>query len=78
MLALVREVSPQLAQCELTHLERAAIDAQGTTVAVLGTPLTAVYPRANGDLQRWLARDQLVVSQVPMLRYGRQDMHRSQ
>jgi dimethylargininase len=28
MLALVREVSPQLAQCQLTHLERAAIDAQ--------------------------------------------------
>jgi dimethylargininase len=28
MLALVREVSPQLAQCELTHLEREAIDAQ--------------------------------------------------
>jgi dimethylargininase len=28
MLALVREVSPQLAQCELTHLERTAIDAQ--------------------------------------------------
>ena len=28
MLALVREVSPQLALCELSHLERAAIDAQ--------------------------------------------------
>jgi dimethylargininase len=28
MLALVREVSPQLAECELTHLERAAIDAR--------------------------------------------------
>ena len=27
MLALVREVSPQLAQCELTHLERTAVDA---------------------------------------------------
>jgi dimethylargininase len=27
VLALVREVSPQLAHCELTHLERAAIDA---------------------------------------------------
>ena len=26
MLALVREVSPRLAQCELSHLERAAID----------------------------------------------------
>ena len=28
MLALVREVSPQLAHCELTHLERTVIDAQ--------------------------------------------------
>jgi len=28
MLALIREVSPQLAQCELTHLERAAIDVE--------------------------------------------------
>ena len=28
MFALVREVSPQLAQCELTHLARTAIDAQ--------------------------------------------------
>ena len=28
MLALVREVSPQLAECELTHLERDVIDAQ--------------------------------------------------
>lgn len=28
MVALVREVSPQLAQCELTHLERTAIDTQ--------------------------------------------------
>ena len=28
MLTLVREVSPQLAECELTHLERTAIDAE--------------------------------------------------
>lgn len=28
MLALVREVSPQLARCELTHLERVAIDVE--------------------------------------------------
>jgi len=28
MVALVREVSPQLARCELTHLERVAIDVQ--------------------------------------------------
>ncbi|MGH8218767.1 MAG: DNA-processing protein DprA [Steroidobacteraceae bacterium] len=54
---------------------RAAIEAGGATVAVLGTPLTAVYPRANAGLQRELARDHLVVSQVPMVRYGRQDMN---
>lgn len=52
----------------------AAIEAGGATVAVLGTPLTAVYPRCNAGLQRGLARDHLVVSQVPMVRYGRQDM----
>jgi DNA processing protein len=51
---------------------RAAIDAGGATVAVLGTPLTAVYPRANAELQRRLARDHLIVSQVPMVRYTRQ------
>jgi len=52
---------------------RAAIDAGGATVAVLGTPLTAVYPRANAELQRRLARDQLILSQVPMVCYARQD-----
>ena len=52
-----------------------AIAAGGSTVAVLGTPLTIVYPRANAALQRGLARDHLVVSQVPMVRYERQDMN---
>ena len=51
---------------------RAAIAAGGATVAVLGTPLTAVYPRVNADLQRGLARDHLIVSQVPIVRYARQ------
>jgi len=56
---------------------RAALDAGGATVAVLGTPLTAVYPRANAELQRRLARDHLVVSQVPIVRYTRQSMCRN-
>ncbi|HEY2591172.1 MAG TPA: DNA-processing protein DprA, partial [Steroidobacteraceae bacterium] len=55
----------------------AAIDAGGATVAVLGTPLTAVYPRANADLQRRLARDHLIVSQVPIVRYARQGTSRN-
>jgi DNA processing protein len=56
---------------------RAAIDAGGATVAVLGTPLTAAYPRANAELQGLLAREHLIVSQVPMVRYARQGPRRN-
>jgi DNA processing protein len=41
----------------------------GRTIAVLGTPLSESYPRQNVDLQRRLSREQLVISQVPVLRY---------
>jgi DNA processing protein len=50
----------------------AAIEAGGRTAAVLGTPLTACFPAENTRLQRQLARDYLVVSQVPILRYAGQ------
>ena len=60
-----------------TVAHRAAIDAGGATVAVLGTPLTVAYPHGNSGLQRRLARDHLVVSQVPMVRYARQDLRRN-
>jgi DNA processing protein len=53
-----------------TLAHRAAIAAGGTTTAVLGTPVTAVYPPGNRDLQRRLARDFLIVSQVPIVRYA--------
>jgi DNA processing protein len=55
----------------------AAIDAGGASVAVLGTPLTAVYPRTNAELQRRLARDHLIVSQAPIVRYTRQGASRN-
>lgn len=60
-----------------TAAHRAALDAGGATVAVLGTPLTAAYPHGNAELQRRLARDQLIVSQVPMVRYARQELRRN-
>ncbi len=44
----------------------------GRTIAVLGTPLSSVYPAANRELQQQIAREQLVISQVPVLRYERQ------
>lgn len=50
----------------------AAIKAGGATAAVLGTPLTLCFPSQNERLQRMLAREHLVVSQVPILRYARQ------
>ncbi|MGH8258637.1 MAG: DNA-processing protein DprA, partial [Steroidobacteraceae bacterium] len=55
-----------------TMAHRAAIDAGGATAAVLGTPLTAVYPPGNAELQRRLARDHLIVSHVPIVRHARQ------
>lgn len=50
----------------------AALKAGGRTIAVIGTPLNSVYPAANRDLQENIAKEFLVVSQIPVLRYGRQ------
>lgn len=44
---------------------RAAMDAGGRTIAVIGTPLEISYPRQNTTLQRRIAQDHLVVSQFP-------------
>ncbi len=50
----------------------AAIKAGGPTIAVIGTPLSSVYPKENSALQRMIARDHLLISQVPVLRYNSQ------
>jgi DNA processing protein len=52
-----------------TAAHTAAIEAKGTTIAVIGTPLGSYYPRDNRELQDQIARDYLLVSQVPVLRY---------
>lgn len=43
------------------------------TYAVVGTPVSDVYPKENRDLQGTLASSALVVSQVPVIRYASQD-----
>ncbi len=50
-----------------------AIDQGGRTIAVIGTPLSHVYPKENGDLQRHIAEHFLIISQVPLRRYESQD-----
>jgi DNA processing protein len=43
----------------------AAIASEGQTIAVIGTPLDRCYPRENSELQRRIAREQLLISQFP-------------
>lgn len=50
-----------------------AIEADGRTIAVIGTPLSHNYPPDNAALQRQIAADFLVISQVPVCRYEAQD-----
>jgi DNA processing protein len=55
-----------------TAAHNGALDAGGRTVAVLGTPLSETYPAENAELQKRIAREHLVISQVPLLRYTAQ------
>jgi DNA processing protein len=55
----------------------AAIQAGGKTIAVIGTPLNRVYPRQNGALQEEIAQGYLLISQVPVFRYSKQDYRRN-
>lgn len=54
-----------------------AIQAGGKTIAVIGTPLNHVYPRPNAALQEGIAQNYLLISQVPVYRYSKQDYRRN-
>jgi DNA processing protein len=56
-----------------TAAHRAAIDEKGMTIGVIGTPLNQSYPTENRDLQNSIARDFLLISQVPFSKYAKQD-----
>jgi DNA processing protein len=55
-----------------TAAHTAALEVGGRTIAVIGTPLGVHYPPENHDLQERIARDHLLISQVPVLRYSKQ------
>lgn len=46
-----------------------AIHEGGRTIAVIGTPLNLRYPKENAELQDRIAKEHLLLSQVPVVRY---------
>ena len=56
-----------------TAAHETAIAEGGDTIAVIGTPLSSTYPKDNGPLQRRIAAHHLLISQVPVRRYGQRD-----
>ena len=62
-------------------IDRAAhettMEHNGHTIAVIGTPLSHVYPKTHASLQRRIAERFLVISPVPVKRYESQDYRRN-
>ena len=56
-----------------TEAHTTALAEGGRTIAVIGTPLSFAYPRTNAELQEKIGRDFLVISQVPVQRWEKQD-----
>ncbi len=56
-----------------TEAHMTALAEGGRTIAVIGTPLSFAYPRTNAELQEKIGRDFLVISQVPVQRWEKQD-----
>jgi DNA processing protein len=56
-----------------TKAHETALEENGRTIAVIGTPLSFAYPRDNAGLQERIGNDFLVISQVPVKRWEKQD-----
>jgi DNA processing protein len=52
-----------------------AIDCGGLTVAVTGTPLWMHYPKENAELQERIAKEHLLISQVPIVSYKEKSLN---
>lgn len=55
-----------------TVVHKTAILNNGNTIAVIGTPLNSVYPKENAFLQDYIARQHLLITQVPFIKYKNQ------
>jgi DNA processing protein len=60
-----------------TAAHETAIAAGGRTIAVIGTPLSYAYPKENAALQRRIADEFLLITQVPVKRWEKQDYRKN-
>ncbi len=56
-----------------TAAHRTALELGGRTIAVIGTPLSHVYPKHNAELQNIIREKHLLISQVPFKHYLEHD-----
>ena len=59
-----------LAQGIDTAAHQSAIENKGLTIGVIGTPINEYYPKENKELQDKIAKDFLLISQVPFYKYA--------
>lgn len=52
-----------------------AIELGGSTIGVIGTPINKVYPAENASLQERVAKEHLLISQVPFYRYAHESFN---
>ena len=55
-----------------TAAQETAIQEDGQTIGVIGTPLGHVYPKSNASLHKTIAEKYLLISQIPVERYEAQ------
>jgi len=58
-----------------TQAHKTAINMKGKTIAVIGTPLNKFYPKPNEELQKYIAKNHLLISQVPFFRHMKQSIN---
>ena len=58
-----------------TVAHQSAIEHQGNTIGVIGTPINKCYPKENKKLQDQIAKDFLLISQVPFYRYKKEPFY---
>ena len=53
-----------------TAAHKSAIENGGRTIGVIGTPINEYYPKENKELQDQIAKEFLLISQVPFYKYA--------